>query len=75
MAYVIVSQGVKDDFDKADYYRKQMNEETAMRLLGGDLRTFYEYALKRGWTTAKDVAEYVAKDHGPIYTAAFLIAA
>lgn len=73
MEKVIVSQSVKEDFDKSDYYHKQMSRETAKRLMDGLLDGFYEYALQRGWTTAKSVSEYMEIDHAPIYTAAFLI--
>ena len=70
---VTVSQGVADDFNKAEYYQKQISRSKAQYLMDGYLDRWYKYALERGWTEAKDIAEYVEKDHGPIYTAVFLI--
>ena len=72
MEKVIVSNSVANDFAAAKDYEKEINKETAHWLLSGYLDRFYEYALKRGWTKAKSIAEYVEKDHGPIYTAVFL---
>jgi len=69
-----VSKGVLEDFDKAEWYRKQIGFETACRLMGSLLDKWYAYALERGWTKAESVAEYANKDHGPFYTAAFLVA-
>lgn len=69
---VIVSNSVAKDFDESDKYAKLISKEKALWLMRQLLDKWYEYALSRGWTQAKTVAEYVEKDHGPIYTAAFL---
>lgn len=73
MVTVRVSPLVEKDFQDSDFYMKQMSKETAHWLLEGFLDRFYQYAVKRGWTKAKSVSEYVEKDHGPIFTAAFLL--
>lgn len=71
MVKVRVSPLVEKDFQDSDFYLKQMSKDTAHWLLEGFLDRFYQYAVKRGWTKAKSVSEYVEKDHGPIFTAAF----
>ncbi len=72
MENVIVSNSVAKDFRDADLYYGKISRETAWRLMEGNLRTFFEFAKKQGWTKETKISDYVNKEHGAIYTAAFL---
>lgn len=70
MLKVYVSNSVANDFKKAENI--VMSRQTANNLLGSCYDNYFKCAKENGWTNAENLADYIERDHGAIYTAAFL---
>lgn len=76
MADVIVSESVVNAFNTAKKYSGKISKFEAKNMIGSFMTyvDWYNFAKMKGLTNAKDVYEYMEKDHDGIYTAVFLAA-